>query len=866
MAATTQQQTSVKRRVKVYRLNAEGTWDDSGTGYVDLKWAGDAPSGGMHLVVTAEEDESQTLLHSRVSEEDIYQRQQDTLIVWSEPTGDGDEVSDLALSFAEASCCSEVWDIIYEIQRKAGVQRASFLDPDMDDDEEYLDSTSSMELPAPQLKNLDALVSLFSEHYGPFQRDRLASGLLKDNYIRKLVDLFHVAEDIESTDSLHKIFTIFKNIIMLNNPNVIEIIFRPDLVMHVMGALEYDPDLARKTNHREFLEKQVEYKSVVPLRQDLQDVIHLTFRMQYMKDVVLPRVLDEATFATLNSLIFFNNVKIINDIRKDEQFLTNLFAILKTPSGPDQRRDALRFLREMCELGKSLEPKSKSIFYLTLEKHGMFEVIEYNFVDKDVKLRFICAELTLFSVENEARQLRRHILSLKGRKYGFLNQLIHVLHTDEEVGVKNIVTDVLRTLLEGEPAENSSPERDLMTIFYQDFFKMMMEPLMRPVPENAAHSEPDAVLKNNLLDLLGFFVHHHGYRIKYEILKAGFLQKTLELLKSRDKHLVLASLRFFRSLIGTSDKFYCKHIVKENLFAPIVDIFLQYEGRYNLINSAVLELFAFIRKENIKILVAYFVQNFYDRVKHIKYVDVFEQLKAKYEHNESVAGEASSTHSGVTTPTRGHRAGSLGANRIVSEDQERFSRYSNEENYFESGDDDDDDEIGPSLSTLSGGLAAIAGAAEGGNLRTPGLSSIFPSLDHDDDLFRLAGNVSATTSVPTSNQRHEPDELTDFGVGVHGVSLVPYAMDDMTKAPEEAAATSSHGPEDLLNGSYEDPDADVPQGSRKKRKSVDMESTQDSLPEAPSPKRVKESPIEETVQETRPSELSAPTATTAQAQ
>jgi hypothetical protein len=130
MAATTQQQSSAKRRVKVYRLNAEGTWDDSGTGYVDLKWAGvrvalsfcfficaadfnfswhriiflfrflpfssiwntislanyllfyaiysmkDAPSGGMHLVVTAEEDESATLLHSRVSEEDIYQRQQ----------------------------------------------------------------------------------------------------------------------------------------------------------------------------------------------------------------------------------------------------------------------------------------------------------------------------------------------------------------------------------------------------------------------------------------------------------------------------------------------------------------------------------------------------------------------------------------------------------------------------------------------------------------------------------------------------------------------------------------------------------------------------------------------------------------------
>lgn len=28
---------SVQRRVKVYRLNAEGGWDDNGTGFVSLK-------------------------------------------------------------------------------------------------------------------------------------------------------------------------------------------------------------------------------------------------------------------------------------------------------------------------------------------------------------------------------------------------------------------------------------------------------------------------------------------------------------------------------------------------------------------------------------------------------------------------------------------------------------------------------------------------------------------------------------------------------------------------------------------------------------------------------------------------------------
>lgn len=34
------------------------------------------------------------------------------------------------------------------------------------------------------------------------------------------------------------------------------------------------------------------------------------YRMGYLKDVVLPRVLDDATFATLSSLMLFNNIEV----------------------------------------------------------------------------------------------------------------------------------------------------------------------------------------------------------------------------------------------------------------------------------------------------------------------------------------------------------------------------------------------------------------------------------------------------------------------------------------------------------------------------------------------------------------------------
>jgi protein phosphatase-4 regulatory subunit 3 len=53
-------------------------------------------------------------MNSTIRQEfDIYSRQQDTLIVWSEPDG-----TDLALSFQELSGCDELWEKLMEAQKR----------------------------------------------------------------------------------------------------------------------------------------------------------------------------------------------------------------------------------------------------------------------------------------------------------------------------------------------------------------------------------------------------------------------------------------------------------------------------------------------------------------------------------------------------------------------------------------------------------------------------------------------------------------------------------------------------------------------------------------------------------------------------
>ena len=73
---------------------------------------------------------------------------------------------------------------------------------------------------------------------------RLADALLQRDYIPQLVELFSTVEDLESAEELAHMFVIFKGVIMLNNTNVYEVLLREDMLMGVVGALEYDPELS----------------------------------------------------------------------------------------------------------------------------------------------------------------------------------------------------------------------------------------------------------------------------------------------------------------------------------------------------------------------------------------------------------------------------------------------------------------------------------------------------------------------------------------------------------------------------------------------------------------------------------------------
>lgn len=138
-----------------------------------------------------------------------------------------------------------------------------------------------------------------------------------------------------------------------------------------------------------------------------------------------------------------------------------------------------------------------------------------------------------------------------------------------------------------------------------------------PLLANTVNDKPEredscsVQLLSLILELLTFCVEHHTYHIKNYILHKDLLRRILVLMKSRHTFLVLGALRFMRKIVGLKDEFYNRYIIKGNLFAPVIDALVKNNGRYNMMDSAICEMFEHIRSVSSRICFPYIIANFF---------------------------------------------------------------------------------------------------------------------------------------------------------------------------------------------------------------------------------------------------------------
>ncbi|ESO04595.1 hypothetical protein HELRODRAFT_111611, partial [Helobdella robusta] len=681
MAETNKGEKDEKMRVKLYMLNAGRVWDDQGTGYVSSTFID--KSKNMILLVK-EENKNTVLLESKIQLNTAYQKQQETLIVWSEADN-----YDYALSFQNKAGCDEIWAQICQVQGKdpsVDITQDILLDqddPDLDDDrfdvsggaghlghhDDVVDRVS-MSLPSCELGRLDDIVELFQSCLtSPIKRERLATLLESENYIGKLVELFRMSEDLEDIDALHKLFNAFKSLFFLNKTPVFEAMFADDVIFDVIGALEYDPahqqqqqQQPQPIKHREYLKTQTRLKQAVPIENpELIQKIHQTYRVQYIQDAILPApsVFEDNVLSTLTSFIYFNKMEIVTVLQEDEKYLQTLFKqLVDDDTDDDARKDMVIFLKEFCSFSQNLAQQNREGFFKALSKLGILNTVETILGLDDPTIRSYAIDIFSYIVEFSPSLVREFCMqeSLKHEDDELLiNIVIEQMFVDHdpEMGGALQLMGIIRLLID--PENMTTAIKNEKTEFLAFFYPHCMHVLTAPLYANTAEGKPSrddyqtAQLLAHILELLTFCVEHHAYHIKNHINNVNILKRVLTLLKSKHAFLQLSSLRLLRRMIGLKDEFYVKHIVKYDLLKTVVEAFKRNGHRYNLFDSAVIELFEFIRTEDIKPVIAYFVPCHFASVEDVKYVQTFQLLKQKYDQSLERVNSAPSTTAASTT-------------------------------------------------------------------------------------------------------------------------------------------------------------------------------------------------------------------------
>lgn len=625
-----------KHRVKVYSFSMSGYWEDIGTGNVSISFLERLQA--LTILVRSEENDSM-ILESKICPNREYRKQEDSMITWSE-----DEKCEIAISFQEKQGCEEVWNKIAEIQAHKSGSLLPIVAEGGSIADRFEEGPQMIQLPPCELSKLDEICELVTSSLPtPAKQEALVLAIEHESYIPKLIELFHMCEDLENMEGLHTLFNIVRTFFFLNKISLLQLMFADSVIDDIIGCLEYDPNKPQ-ARHREYMSKISQHKEVIPFNNpELLAKIHQTYKVQYIQEVILPTpsLFEENLMSSLNSFLMFNKADIINAIQEDEKFLCKLFAQIQDANTSEGQFQELAFLlREIIVYSLSLEAPDRAKFYKHLSSFGFMVSIEIMLTYEVGAVVATAVDILSSIAEYHSSILRDFILTETQDEDGqFLNILLSLLVDSQYPEIDVQLVGLIKVLVDSENimTEAGAPTAE-KSQFLNHFYKYSMHRLMAPLMAQTStetiskDTSHNAVLLSHILDILSLCVERHTYHIRNYVIDKNVLGRVLVLLTSSHSHLALAAVRFCRKIVGLRDEFYNRYIIRNNLLAPIVKFFVDQGQRYNLLNSAIIELFEYIHKEKeAKSLVAYIVENFMSTLDGVDYVSTFQLLKLRHE-------------------------------------------------------------------------------------------------------------------------------------------------------------------------------------------------------------------------------------------
>lgn len=350
----------------------------------------------------------------------------------------------------------------------------------------------------------------------------------------------------------------------------------------------------------------------------------------------------------------------------------------------------------------------------------------------------------------------------------FLWVLIQRVVMDPNNSVIENLGDLIKILIDPERFERQE-KNSFLGLFYDHYIFWLLVPFSEefepdkrlPSGENWSYvteyqgQSAVSTSRRVIIELLCWCVCGHSYRMKYFVLRNSAIGLILRLMKSnRHRHLQLSAVKFLRTILASKDEFYFRHIVKQDLLRPILEVMKK--AKDGLLMSVVIELVDFICTEGLLTLVTYIIESHSEDFGSCRLcTDVYEKIKIKYDQSRD-----------PDSSTDKNEADKKKLLASTSQRQKRQQERDSEDAYFF---DDDDDAFCFDMGAPS---SKSVGSSE---------PSIYIPFDYhdvpDDDIAKNAASVR--NSEENSFSRYSSDGFEYFSDSIPLPPLKPkYEIDD----------------------------------------------------------------------------------------
>lgn len=536
----------INYRVKVYNLEDNENWKDKGTGHVQMEDLKEE----KYMRVDSETDQ-EIILRTKIHFGVHYAIQNESLIVWTEENGD-----DLALSFQEAEACNEFWKQLKEEidrQRKCSQRYNIFGGEDI---EEPIN-----------VQKMNLLVNRVLRI--PGERERLAEYLIQHNYIDQLIEIFKKADDKEV---LVELFGIMKGMVLLGDHSLYLELVRDENISFVLGMLEFE---VKKNVFRDFM-ASAKYIEVFE-NENFEEKAKQVFRLQYLRDVVVARYLDDPFFNNLTDSIRQIYTQIINFVL-EPNFVEEILNQFET-----KKQKVALFLQQVSHVAKqSCVPQNEVYQTLfNLKINSLFQIM-----DEDVLIRQCFAEFIGAAVE--ADRLLVQVCCLETKLH---IEIIDQILKETDDGLLCQFTEIIKMLLE-------ETEQPFIRCFFEVSTKLISYLSLKT--ESLLKSEQMYIITSDeakiyfVWEIILSLSKSDANLFKKWFLKQEFIDLMYIYIMS-SKHICLLCIRIIKILVQRGEDMF---IMQHNLINLVLRVLKIYDKSNNLVNSCCLDFVDEVKKSS----------------------------------------------------------------------------------------------------------------------------------------------------------------------------------------------------------------------------------------------------------------------------